>query len=210
MKSNHILVVPLIVVAGFVAGCRGTGTEQSADDNQATAWFSPGVQVPPGTALSVRLTSTISSETAHAGDAWTGVVTAPVIVDDKVVIPVGSAVTGMVAGAREAERGSRAMLELAVEHVEADGKQHDVDAASEPVVAGSPRARNLGAIAGGVAAGALIGKAVGGDGKDAAIGGVIGGAAATGAVAGSKGYQVVLKSGTTMTFNTTKKVSIKV
>jgi len=63
----------------------------------------------------------------------------------------------------------------------------------------SPRARNLGAVAGGAAAGALIGKAAGG-GKGALIGGLIGGAAAGAGVAASKGYQVVIKEGTPLTF----------
>ena len=76
----------------------------------------------------------------------------------------------------------------------------ELTAETDPVIAGSPRARNLGAIAGGAAAGALIGKAVGGDGKDAAAGAIIGGAAATAGVAASKGYQVVLKNGTELVF----------
>jgi hypothetical protein len=39
-----------------------------------------------------------------------------------------------------------------------------------------------------------------GDGRNATVGALIGGAAATGVVAGSKGYQVVLKSGTLLSF----------
>jgi hypothetical protein len=92
------------------------------------------------------------------------------------------------------------MLDLDVQSVSLDGKDVGVHAVTEPVIAGSPRARNLGAIAGGVAAGALIGNAVGGD---AAVGGLLGGAAAGALVAASKGYQVVLKPGTVMNFTVT-------
>jgi len=205
MRLRFAVAAPLVLAVVLVSGCGGTGDGASP----AQRWFSPGVEVPSGTSMSIRLTSTISSETAKAGDAWTGVVAAPVVVGDKVVIPVGSGVDGVVEGVQAAKRGSRAMLDLAVENVSADGRVHDVAATGEPVVAGSPRARNLGAIAGGAAAGALIGKAVGGDGEDAAVGGVIGGAAATGVVAASKGYQVVLKSGTLMTFSTSKSVNIR-
>jgi hypothetical protein len=75
------------------------------------------------------------------------------------------------------------------------------------VVAGSPRARNLGAIAGGAAAGAIIGKATG---DNATKGAVIGGAIATGAVAASKGYQVVLSNGAILRFVVRDDVAVRV
>ena len=87
------------------------------------------------------------------------------------------------------------MLDLALSSINVEGRTYRVHGGTEAVVAGSTRARNLGAVAAGAGAGALIGKAVGGGGKGALIGGLIGGAAATGAVAASKGYQVVLKPG---------------
>ena len=59
-------------------------------------------------------------------------------------------------------------------------------------------------------AGAIIGKAVGGGGKGALIGGLLGGAAAGGATAASKGYQVVLKEGTDLTFTTNESVAIPI
>jgi hypothetical protein len=156
--------------------------------------------VPEGTPLQIRLTSGISSETARAGDEWTGVVVNAVTVRGKEVVPAGSSVHGLVTSSLQARRGSRAMLDLDVQSVSLDGKDVGVHAVTEPVIAGSPRARNLGAIAGGVAAGALIGNAVGGD---AAVGGLLGGAAAGALVAASKGYQVVLKPGTVMNFTVT-------
>jgi hypothetical protein len=169
----------------------------------------PGVTVPAGTDLQVSVDAKISSETAQAGDTWTGVIKAPVVVDGETTIPAGSTVTGTVTGAMGAERGSRAFLVLAVKSIDVGGKSYAVSAGTDSIIAGSTRARNLGAIAGGAAAGALIGKAVGGSGKGALIGGLIGGAAATGAVAKSKGYQVELKEGTELTFNVNKSVVIR-
>ena len=78
---------------------------------------------------------------------------------------------------------------------------------ANPVIAGSTRARNLGAIAGGAAAGALIGKATG---DKPGTGAIIGGAVATGAVAASKGYQVVLSNGTVMHFVVSEDVAVRV
>jgi len=161
---------------------------------------SPGVTVPAGTGFKVAVAAKITSETAQAGDTWTGTVKDPVIVGDRVVIPAGSQVTGVVTGAVPAERGSRAVLVLAVKSVEVNGRSHALSAGTDSIIAGSTRARNLGAIAGGAAAGALIGKAVGGSNKGALIGGLIGGAAATGAVAKSKGYQAEVKEGAEMVF----------
>jgi hypothetical protein len=170
---------------------------------------SPGVTVPSGTPLTVTLNNAISSQTAQVGDTWSGVVAENVNVGEKTVIPAGSTVTGTVTNVTPAKKGDRAMLDLAVDGMTVEGQDYRVHATTEAVVAGSTRARNLGAMAGGAAAGALIGRAVGGSGKGALIGGLIGGAAAGGAVAASKGYQVVLKEGTKMTFNTSAAVAIK-
>src|SRR5262245_17595255 len=170
-----------------------SGCKNNDDAAQASATTSEPTRtasvhsLSSGTSISVTLGSTISSKTASVGDTWHGTLANNVDLSNGGVIPAGSSVRGVVTGAVAAERGNRAMLDLAVKGITVDGRDESVTASSEPVIAGSPRARNLGAIAGSAAAGALIGKAVGGDGKDAAIGGAIGGAAAAGAVASSKG-----------------------
>lgn len=168
----------------------------------------PGVKVPVGTEITLTTNFEVNSEFAKTGDTWSGVVTEPVVLGSRAPIPAGSTVRGVVTGAEPAERGNRAFLVLAVTAVEINGKTHALSADTDSIIAGSPRARNLGAVAGGAAAGALIGKAVGG-GKGALIGGLIGGAAATAGVAKSKGYQVVLKEGTELTFEVSKEAVIK-
>ena len=155
-------------------------------------------------AIALTVDAQISSETAQPGEEWTGTVKTPVIVGTSAPIPAGSVVRGVVSGVKGAEKGSRAFLVLTVTSITVNGKSHAVSAGTDSIIAGSTRARNLGAIAGGAAAGALIGKAVGGSSKGAVIGGLLGGAAATGAVAVSKGYQVVLKEGTELTFTVNK------
>jgi len=168
----------------------------------------PGVTVPEGTPIKVTLDAQISSETAQPGDTWTGVVKEPVVIGTAAPIPAGSVVHGVITGSLAAERGNRATLVLAVKSITVGSTEHAVPAGTDSIIAGSPRARNLGAIAGGAAAGALIGKAVGGN-KGALIGGLLGGGAATTAVAKSKGYQVVLKPGTEMTFTVNHSVVMK-
>ena len=168
-----------------------------------------GVTLAAGTPIQVGVTAQLSTETANVGDTWTGEVKDNVIVGNTVVVPAGSQVNGVIAAVAPAQKGSRASLELAVKSVMVNGKSHPVSASMEPIVAGSTRARNVGAVAGGAAAGALIGKAVGGSGKGALIGGLIGGASAAGAAAASKGYQVVLKEGTVITFSVKENVMVR-
>lgn len=168
-----------------------------------------GVTVAAGTPIDIAVNSQISTKTAQVGETWTGSVKENVIVGNTVVIPAGSIVTGVVNVAKPAEKGSLATLGLAVRSISVGGHDHMVAASTEPIEAGSPRARNLGAIAGGAAAGALIGKAAGGGGKGALIGGLIGGVAAGAGVAASKGYQVELKEGTVLTFSVDQSVLVK-
>lgn len=168
----------------------------------------PHRSIEAGTRIPVALAQTISSETASPGDAWRGTTTQYVSTRNGAEIPAGAEVSGVVVHATPAVRGSRASLELAIRSIQVDGRTRTLDATSEAVVAGSPRARNLGAIAGGAAAGALIGKAVG-DGKNSAVGGLLGGAAAAGVVASSRGYQVVLKDGTVISFTVGSTVAMR-
>jgi hypothetical protein len=168
----------------------------------------PGVTVPSGTAITVTVNTPISSETAQVGDAWSGVVKDNVVVGEKTVIPSGSTVSGTVSAVKSAAKGDRALLDLAIGSMTVEGAGYTAHATTPAIEAGSTRARNIGSIAGGAGAGALIGSAVGGK-KGALIGGLLGGAGAGAAVAKSKGYQVVLKEGTELTFSTSDPVVIK-
>ena len=191
-RTSLLTGISLVMTLVLSSGCNdAAGTGQAGT---SSAHF-----LSSGSTFNVTLGGAISSETASVGDAWHGTVAHDVVTQHGGVILAGSAVNGVVTGAMGAKRGSRAMLDLAVRNIRVDGQDQSIAANGESVVAGSTRARNLGAIAGGVAAGALIGSVVG-DGRNATVGGLIGGAAATGVVAGSNGYQVVLKSGTLMSF----------
>jgi hypothetical protein len=186
-----------------------TRTSTSRRTTPARAAEAPGITVPTGTAVAITVSTKLSSETAQVGDTWTGLVKDNVNVGEKTVIPAGSVVSGTVTDVKTAAKGDRATLALGVSSITIEGRDYPVHASTEPIIAGSTRARNIGAIAGGTAAGALIGRAVGGSGKGALIGGLIGAAGSGAAVAKSKGYQVVLKEGTELTFNTSQSVAIK-
>jgi hypothetical protein len=167
-----------------------------------------GQRLASGTPIAVSVATAITTETAVVGDTWTGTVKDNVIVGNTVVIPAGSTVNGVIVVSKPAEKGSRALLGLAVKSISVNGEEHMVHASTENIEAGSTRARNIGAVAGAAAAGALIGKAAGG-GKGALIGGLLGGAAAGTGVAASKGYQVVIKEGTAITFSVDQDVLVR-
>jgi hypothetical protein len=56
--------------------------------------------LPPGTLLTVQLEDSLSTTTAHAGDAFAASVAAPLTVDGDTVIQPGTAVTGRVEAAQ--------------------------------------------------------------------------------------------------------------
>ena len=168
-----------------------------------------GIHLPAGTPISVTLHGALSTKTASVGDSWSGTVAEPVYRNGREVIPAGSHAQGVVAVARPAERGDRATLQLALRSITVDGRRYTVRGSSAAVVAGSPRKRNVGAIAGGTAAGALIGQAVGHSTKSTVIGALVGGGAATAAVAASKGYQATIAAGEEMHFTTVSSVTVR-
>jgi hypothetical protein len=209
LRSTLATGALLVTAMALLSGCNEKSTTAQASENAPRSISTASTRsVRSGTTVHVALGSNISSKTAQVGDAWHGTVTESVMNQGETVIPPGSRVDGVVTGALAAQRGSRAMLELGIRGIRVEGHDEAIVASSEPVIAGSTRARNLGAIAGSAAAGALIGKAVG-DGKNAAVGGAIGAVAATGVVAASDGYQVVLSDGTVMTFTVSQTVAMR-
>ena len=193
----------------LLAGCNEVATDaQAAPRGFNSPTPTRTHTLPSGTRFDVVLGSDLSSETAGVGDGWHGTVQEAVATENGGMISAGSEVDGVVTGVIPAKRGLRAMLDLGVRHISVNGHNEAVNASTESVIAGSPRARNLGAIAGSAAAGALIGSQVG-DGRNKTVGALLGGGVATAVVAGSKGYQVRLKTGTVMSFTVNQTVAMR-
>lgn len=212
MRHAHFIASVALVAAAVLGSCRPDGQVAQNGTNASTSTstrHAAELTLPSGTSIDVTLGTQISSESASVGDSWSGTLQNASVVDGRNVIPAGSSVSGTVTGVRAARKGDRAMLDLGLTSVMVDGHSYRVHGSTEAVIAGSPRARNLGAIAGGVAAGALIGKAVSHSNKGTIVGGLIGGAATTGAVSQTKGWQVVLKPGTSLTFTTDQAVAVR-
>ena len=199
MRHSHFISIALLASAVALSGCN----EQQVAQN-GTSGTNNYLSVPAGTSIDVTLATALTSETVNAGDSWSGSV-----LNGRDGIPAGSSVSGTVSAVKAAKKGDRAMLDLRLASITVGGHRYAVHGSTEAIVAGSTRARNLGAIAGSAAAGALVGNAVSGSTKGTVIGGLIGAGAATGVVAASDGYQVVLKSGTPLTFTTDQAVAVR-
>ena len=137
------------------------------------------VTVPEETAIHVTLDQGISSNQNRPGDHFEATISQPVVLNDKVVIPQGTPVEGIVVDARPSGHlMGRARLQLALESMQLNGKTYDLRTSSAYRRGGDHKKRNWAFIGGGAGGGALIGAAAGG-GKGALIGGPIGAGAGT-------------------------------
>jgi hypothetical protein len=221
-RSRWITSYMLIAAVAFAVVFMGCKSDQLASQsaggsgsNNSNGYISGGavqladLNAPSGTSFDVTLGTTITSEAANVGDAWNGVLANSVVVDGRTLAPAGSAVGGTVTGVTAAKQGNRAMLDLGLTSFNVGGRNYWVHGNTEAVIAGSPRARNLGAIAAATAAGAVVGHQIGGSDKGTVIGAIVGAGAATGVVSQTKGWQVVLKQGTPLTFTTSEAVAVR-
>jgi hypothetical protein len=139
----------------------------------------PQLIIPAGTSITVRLQQRLSSASAVPGERFGAVIDEPVVVDDRIVVPVGAVAEGHVIVARHSGRLHHpGQLGLTLDRVTVD--QQIVSLTTSHVVArgGSHKKRNWGWIGGGTGGGAVIGALAAG-GKGALIGSGIGAVAGT-------------------------------
>lgn len=204
MKMKCIAAAALIVLGVATLGSAQANRYRYGDSRYDSRYGDRMMvsAIPAGTPIDVRLDNEISTENAHPGDSWTGTVDQPVSASDgRQVVPAGSAVSGVITTAAEGTHDSHAQLGLAVREISVNGDTRRIRADAEPIVAGTQRAKKIGAIAGGAAAGALLGHAVGEHSHGALIGGVLGGAAGYGLT--RHAFRTLqLKAGTVVRFTT--------
>ena len=158
-----------------------------------SAWAQNGLTVPEGTALKVKLATTISTFSSKVGDPFQGKVTEQVVVDGKTVIPVGATIEGRITKLVEPRRikgkptitlfpehlvmtdGQRIMLNAVL--VDTDVRGTDVNEEGQFKGAGHDRRDQI-EVGAGAAGGMLVGGLIGG-GPGVLIGGAIGAGAAT-------------------------------
>lgn len=166
------------------------------------------VTLPVGTTLSVKLETPVSSATSRVEDAVRGSLAKPIVVDSVTVVPEGAAVAGSVTEAvRAGKVKGRASIAIRFRTLTARGEKFDIRTARIARSAASNKGDDAKKVGIGAGAGALIG-AIAGGGKGAAIGGAVGAGAGTGVVVATRGDEVGLAAGVTV--STTLQEPLKV
>lgn len=158
------------------------------------------VTVPIGTIVTVRTIDGIDSSKNQAGQIFRASLDAPIVVNDKVIVPTGADAYLKLASASSAGHiAGRSELTVELSSVVFQGRTYNV-VSSDVKQSGASRGKNTAAkVGGGAALGALIG-AIAGGGKGAAIGAAVGGGAGTGVQIFTKGQQVKIPSETRLDF----------
>jgi hypothetical protein len=133
--------------------------------------------------------------------------------DGSVLIPAGATLRGRVTGVQKSGRvGETAVLSLAFEALSFGDESYPLEAS---VVSANPErvsrestAGQVGKVAVGTAAGAILGRVIGRDTRSTIAGAVIGAAAGTAIAMGTADVDAVLKEGSAMVIRTETPVSI--
>jgi hypothetical protein len=166
------------------------------------------VTVPANTIVTVRTIDSIDSKTNQAGQIFRASLDAPIVVDNRVIVPSGADAYVKVVDAKPAGRVSgRSELGLELASIVFQGKTYNVVSSDVKQTGTSRGKQSAERIGGGAALGALIG-AVAGGGKGAAIGAAVGGGAGTGVQVFTHGQQVNIPSETRLDFTLQQSVEI--
>lgn len=148
--------------------------------------------VPAGTELDVRLEQALSSETVSVEQRFEATLAADIYQDNRVLIPAGSRVRGVVSSVEPATRTNRrGEMTLAFDQITIDGRSYPMRATLVQALE-ADKDNEVAKIGGGAGVGAIIGGIIGGV-KGAILGAVIG---AGGTIAATEGSDVKLEPGT--------------
>lgn len=184
--------------SGIRSGTRATGTTGVYTDRDRIRDRNPdrlgrmGGEIPSGTEIDVRLTQPLSSETATVEQRFEATTAVDILQDDRVLVPAGSRVRGVVSSVDSASRTDRrGSMTLAFDQITVNGRNYEMRGTLTEVLQ-ADKDNEVAKIGGGGAIGAIIGGILGGV-KGAIIGAVIG---AGGTVAATEGSDVKLEAGT--------------
>ncbi len=139
----------------------------------------PTITIPAGTELVVRLEDPLSSSRNRSGDTFLATLDEPLIVDNYIVAPKDSKLTGRVVAARESGHlKTPADLAITLTSLQVGNESYRIETTDYGRRAQGHAKHNAKWIAGLAGGGALLGALVG-HGKGAAIGAGIGGGAGT-------------------------------
>jgi hypothetical protein len=152
-------------------------------------------EIPVGTEFDVRLQSELNSDTAQVEDRFEATTLVDVSRGDRVLIPAGSLMRGVISGVTRAGRLERkGSLTVAFDQITIKGRAHPIRATVTEALESEGIKGEAGKIGAGAGVGAIIGGILGGF-KGALAGILIGGG---GTIAATEGKDVKLPAGTVM------------
>ncbi len=169
-------------------------------------------ELKPGTKIRLQMDNEINSKSSSVDDTFTAVVSEPVRTKGDVVLPAGAVVEGRITRAEKASVGGKnGKLEVVFEKLTfEDGTERSIEAVLvNPIRLKSSRSKNILAIIGGTAIGAVIGVVTKVE-NGALIGAGIGGGAGTGVALARKGKEVRIKENQKFEIELKKKVTLPV
>jgi hypothetical protein len=167
--------------------------------------------LPDGTALSVRLDTTVDSATSAVEDQIEGTLMEAVVIDGVTLLPVGSRLKGDVTNVVSSGKvKGRASLALRFRTITVKGHDDPYGIVLTLTrVAPATKGEDAAKIGVPTVGGAIIGGLLGGK-KGAIVGGAIGGGAGTAVVLSTAGKEVHLADGTLLTLTLDQPVDIRV
>jgi hypothetical protein len=167
------------------------------------------VTVPAGTEMSIELLDNLSSETATVETTVRGRLRRAVEAGGRTVFPAGATLGGVVTAVERPGRvKGRASLTVSFATISVNGERTAISTRPVTVEGESDTKGDATKIGVGAGVGAVVGGILGG-GSGAAKGAAIGGAAGTGAVLATRGKDVELASGTTLSTSLTAAKTIE-
>jgi hypothetical protein len=158
------------------------------------------VTVPSNTIVTIRTIDSIDSKTNSAGQVFKASLDAPIVVDNRVIVPSGADAYVKLVDAKSAgHMTGRSELGLELASIVFQGKTYNVTSSDVKQTGTSRGKQSAERVGGGAALGALIG-AIAGGGKGAAVGAAVGGGAGAGVQVFTHGQQVKIPSETRLDF----------
>jgi len=165
----------------------------------------PG-EVPAGTELDVRLDRALNSGTEEVEDRFTATTLADLSQDNRVLIPAGSTLRGVVSSVTRATRTERrGALTVAFDQINVNGRTYPMHATVSQALESEGIRGEAEKIGAGAGVGAIIGGILGGA-KGALLGILIGGG---GTIAATEGTDVNLPAGTILRVRIEEPLSIR-
>lgn len=163
-------------------------------------------EVPSGTEVDVRLENAVTSDSAQVEDRFTATTLADLYNGNRLLIPAGSSVRGIVTAVTRAGRVERTgKLTLGFDRVTVNGRSYPMHATVTEALQSGGYRQDAGKIGAGAGVGAIIGGILGGL-KGALAGILIGGG---GVVAATEGQDVNLPAGTVLRIRLDSPLSVR-